>query len=218
MIDFCKSCIDPSRPITGEEASSEGYATPRSLETPVQKCPSLHQIRDPYASRHPASLRLTEEEKRQRLAKFDPKGSNTGSTRTKSNITPAEDPMTSPNNESIYTILIKLPEANNSGFGASGAWKNSSNSSGNSGNSNSNDAKSNTNKSSKSRTSIQQLLSEPDPALIKTMKRCDSEHLRGNNFPRGQQQQGRNGGRNGSNATASCSSGISRTVPTTPGK
>ena len=177
MIDFCKSCIDPSRPITGEEASSEGYATPRSLETPVQKCPSLHQIRDPYASRHPASLRLTEEEKRQRLAKFDPKGSNTGSTRTKSNITPAEDPMTSPNNESIYTILIKLPEANNSGFGASGAGKNSSNSSGNSGNSNSNDAKSNTNKSSKSRTSIQQLLSEPDPALIKTMKRCDSEHL-----------------------------------------
>ena len=53
MIDFCKSCIDPTRPM-GEDASSEGYATPRSLETPVQmasKCPSLNQIRDPYASR-----------------------------------------------------------------------------------------------------------------------------------------------------------------------
>ena len=53
MIDFCKSCIDPTRPV-GEDASSEGYATPRSLETPVQmasKCPSLNQIRDPYASR-----------------------------------------------------------------------------------------------------------------------------------------------------------------------
>ena len=47
MIDFCKSCIDPTRPM-GEDASSEGYATPRSLETPVQmasKCPSLNQIR-----------------------------------------------------------------------------------------------------------------------------------------------------------------------------
>ena len=203
MIDFCKSCIDPSRPITGEEASSEGYATPRSLETPVQKCPSLHQIRDPYASRHPASLRLTDEEKRQRLAKFDPKGSNS---RSKSNIVPAECETTSPNNESIYTILIKLPEANNS---------NSEKKCSNSANSIDN-AKSNTNKSnSKSRTSIQQLLSEPDPALIKTMKRCDSEHLRSNNPPKGG---GRNGGRNGSNPASSGAVTVSRTVPTTPGK
>ena len=164
MIDFCKSCIDPSRPITGEEASSEGYATPRSLETPVQKCPSLHQIRDPYASRHPASLRLTDEEKRQRLAKFDPKGSNS---RSKSNIVPAECETTSPNNESIYTILIKLPEANNS---------NSEKKCSNSANSIDN-AKSNTNKSnSKSRTSIQQLLSEPDPALIKILELDSKDH------------------------------------------
>ena len=185
MIDFCKSCIDPTRPITGEEASSEGYATPRSLETPVQKCPSLHQIRDPYASRHPASLRLTEEEKRQRLAKFTPKA----------NMTP-EDP-TSPNNESIYTILIKLPETTSSNSGKASSSQNS----------NLTDQKS----KSKSRTSIQQLLSEPDPALIKTMKRCDSEHLRSNNVPRGQ---GLN--RNGAGGTAR--NPVSRTVPTTPGK
>ena len=150
MIDFCKSCIDPTRPMTGEEASSEGYATPRSLETPVQKCPSLHQIRDPYASRHPASLRLTEEEKRQRLAKF------ATSSGRKSTTTP--DP-TSPNNESIYTILIKLPETSHSSKNPTEKTLNS-------------------NTKSKSRTSIQQLLSEPDPALIKTMKRCDSEHIR----------------------------------------
>ena len=186
MIDFCKSCIDPTRPITGEEASSEGYATPRSLETPVQKCPSLHQIRDPYASRHPASLRLTEEEKRQRLAKFTPKA----------NMTP-EDP-TSPNNESIYTILIKLPETTSSNSGKASTSQNS----------NLTDQKS----KSKSRTSIQQLLSEPDPALIKTMKRCDSEHLRSNNVPRGQGHANRNG------AGGTARNPVSRTVPTTPGK
>ena len=54
MIDWCKSCLDPTRNITEEASSEGGYATPRSLETPVQinsKCSSLNQIRDPYASR-----------------------------------------------------------------------------------------------------------------------------------------------------------------------
>jgi hypothetical protein len=127
MIDFCKSCIDPTRPM-GEDASSEGYATPRSLETPVQmasKCPSLNQIRDPYASRHPNSLRLTEEEKRQRLLKFtkplkkefdslkhhadcgvggagvNGNGNGGGSC--------SAGGAGGPNADSIYTILIKLP-------------------------------------------------------------------------------------------------------------
>ena len=66
---------------------------------------------------------------------------------------------------------------------------------------------------SKSRTSIQQLLSEPDPALIKTMKRCDSEHIRSaSNNVNARGRNGRNHPGNNSNNTAS------RTVPTTPGK
>ena len=124
MIDFCKSCIDPTRPV-GEDASSEGYATPRSLETPVQmasKCPSLNQIRDPYASRHPNSLRLTEEEKRQRLLKFtkplkkefdslkhhaDCGGGGAGVNGNGSGG--GGGGAGGPNADSIYTILIKLP-------------------------------------------------------------------------------------------------------------
>ena len=112
----------------GEDASSEGYATPRSLETPVQmasKCPSLNQIRDPYASRHPNSLRLTEEEKRQRLLKFTKPlkkefdslkhhadcggGGVAGVNGTGSGSCSAGGGAGGPNADSIYTILIKLP-------------------------------------------------------------------------------------------------------------
>ena len=106
---------------------------------------------------------------------------------------------TSPNNESIYTILIKLPETQKSS---------------NSEKSNSNSNSAGTTKS-KSRTSIQQLLSEPDPALIKTMKRCDSEHIRSasnNIVSNARGRNGRNHPGNNSNNTAS------RTVPTTPGE
>ena len=125
MIDFCKSCIDPTRPV-GEDASSEGYATPRSLETPVQmasKCPSLNQIRDPYASRHPNSLRLTEEEKRQRLLKFTKPlkkefdslkhhadcGAGGGAGVNGNGSGGGGGGAGGPNADSIYTILIKLP-------------------------------------------------------------------------------------------------------------
>ena len=120
VIDFCKSCIDPTRPI-GEDASSEGYATPRSLETPLQiasKCSSLNQIRDPYASKHPASLRISEEEKRQRVAKFAKNiGANhaplLGTTEKGLQASGSQDGSggggPANGNESIYTILIKLP-------------------------------------------------------------------------------------------------------------
>lgn len=50
LLSWCRSCLDPERAL-GEEPSSEGYATPRSLETPVQmasKCSSLNLIRDPF--------------------------------------------------------------------------------------------------------------------------------------------------------------------------
>lgn len=185
MIDFCKSCIDPSRPI-GEEASSEGYATPRSLETPVamagSKCPSLNQIRDPYASRHPNSLRMTEEEKRQRLAKFVPhvtkKPGNSTVVASVSNPpvngASAGGATAEPNNESIYTILIKLPPPVSTTKEAVSATK---------------------------RTSIQQLLSEPTDSIVSGMKRSDSEHIRRPIM---------------ASSSLSRSANASRTVPTTP--
>ena len=218
MIDFCKSCIDPTRPI-GEDASSEGYATPRSLETPVQmasKCPSLNQIRDPYASRHPNSLRLTEEEKRQRLLKFtkplkkefdslkhhaDCGGSGAGLNGNGSGGGGAGGP----NADSIYTILIKLPPPTKA---LSTGEKPSVSSQ----------------KAAAYSTSIQQLpsaaagscgsfagigaggLTSHEPvALASVMKRSDSEHVRGSKCLQNLQK-------SVNNSTAQ----YPRTVPTTP--
>ena len=79
LMDWCKSCIDPSRNINEEGSSEGGYATPRSLETPVQinsKCPSLNQIRDPYALKSHNSLKMTEEERIQKIQKFQNKSNN----------------------------------------------------------------------------------------------------------------------------------------------
>lgn len=215
VMDFCKSCIDPTRPI-GEEVSSEGYATPRSLETPVQmasKCPSLNQIRDPYASRHPGSLRMTEEEKRQRLAKFTspnyrPQASSSASAvasasapknsaleaAAKAKASSVEDMANDNETSSIYTILIKLPPPSNGNSGNSTAIANSA--SGSTANASSSVCAS---ASKKHRTSIQQLLSEPVASAEASvvMKRCDSEHVRRPN-------------------AANRSSTASRTVPTTP--
>ena len=220
MIDFCKSCIDPTRPI-GEDASSEGYATPRSLETPVQmasKCPSLNQIRDPYASRHPNSLRLTEEEKRQRLLKFtkplkkefdslkhhaDCGGSGAGVNGNGSGGGSCSGGGAGgPNADSIYTILIKLPPPTKA---LSTGEKPSVSSQ----------------KAAAYSTSIQQLpsmaagscgsfgsgaLTSHEPvALASVMKRSDSEHVRGSKCLQNLQK-------SVNNSTAQ----YPRTVPTTP--
>ena len=118
--------MDPTRNLAEEASSEGGYATPRSLETPVQinsKCPSLNQIRDPYASRHSNSIKMTEEERIQKIQKFQ-KVSNNHSNQP---------------DESIYTILIKLPPPSRS--------------------------------KTSTRTSIQQVLSEPSAAAEATKKR-----------------------------------------------
>ena len=72
--------------------SSEGYTTPRSLETPVQTGSSLTQIRDPYASRIPSMLRQTDSKQQQHLQA--------------SNATT--------DTESIYTIVIQFPSSSSS--------------------------------------------------------------------------------------------------------
>ncbi len=172
VIDWCKSCLDPSRNVS-DEASSEGYATPRSLETPVQKCPSINQIRDPYAHRRheqSSSLRMSEEERRQKIAKISGgsggasrAGSRRGHDTSSHSVATPQSPVdggVSSNNppvdsESIYTILIKLPPPSKGG-GGSGTHVNSSAS-------NNNSSLDKNNKLVKaSRTSIQQLVSEPE--------------------------------------------------------
>ena len=126
-------------------------------------------IRDPYASRHPTSLRLTEEEKRQRLLKFTKPSSSlkkdyhSGNSANNGNG-PASGPGNNcgPNAESIYTILIKLPPPTK----APPTGEKSS---------------INCQKASPYSTSIQQLPSagsEPGNALVSVMKRSDSEHVR----------------------------------------
>ena len=116
FINFCRSCIDPERSLgatpagesgggntcaAAEDHSSEGYTTPRSLETPVQNASNL--IRDPYASRLPSSLRHHNEFQRQVKGKQnDVKDKNVGTSQAIPTLT------VSPT-ESIYTILIRLP-------------------------------------------------------------------------------------------------------------
>ena len=116
FINFCRSCIDPERSLgatpagesgggntlaAAEDHSSEGYTTPRSLETPVQNASNL--IRDPYASRLPSSLRHHNEFQRQAKGKQnDVKDKNVATSQAIPTLT------VSPT-ESIYTILIRLP-------------------------------------------------------------------------------------------------------------
>ena len=100
-----------------EEHSSEGYTTPRSLETPVQANSNL--IRDPYASRLPSSLRHHNEQHRQQQLKEkqlqlhqqqqqqQQQGSKqAGEQKDQSATIPT---LTVSPSESIYTILIRLP-------------------------------------------------------------------------------------------------------------
>ena len=76
--------------------SSEGYTTPRSLETPVQTGSSLAQIRDPYASRIPPMLRQSDS-KQQQQQQQQLQASNTAT-----------------DTESIYTIVIQFPSSSSS--------------------------------------------------------------------------------------------------------
>jgi len=117
----CNSCAGEGFGVD-EYASSEGYVTPRSLETPVAasgKCPSLNQIRDPYApasgaSRH-APLRVTRSIEQQQLLRSGTGGSGGTSSSSASGTAtrqPQSTARTTPEDEdSIYTILIRFPPA-----------------------------------------------------------------------------------------------------------
>lgn len=177
-VTFCRRCVTPAS-VNGsgvnagecvDEASSDGYATPRSLETPVQlasKCPSLNQIRDPYASRLPTSLRISDEERRQRLKGLQQrqqerkqeyqqqqkqeKQEKEDKQQEKQEKQDNEQSSTSPNGNAIYTILIRLPPPSKSG--SNSVKSPNSNSVANN--------KNTDNGGTNFRTSIQQMLSEP---------------------------------------------------------
>lgn len=115
---LCASCIDPERI---EDASSEGgYATPRSLETPVQmasKCSSLnHTIRDPYATGY-TSRSSCHQQLRQSASvdqdKYPVTRANRPSTATAT--TTASSTSNGGGSESIYTILIRFPPSKSNG-------------------------------------------------------------------------------------------------------
>ncbi|TRY78349.1 hypothetical protein TCAL_01730 [Tigriopus californicus] len=117
ILRLCSSCIDSDRGMGGEEASSEGYMTPRSIETPVQltsKCPSLNLIRDPYATRFPILRPSASVEERLPCRQIQQGGGGGGG----GGLHPSqimERPPTSEDvgrpNENIYTILIRFPPA-----------------------------------------------------------------------------------------------------------
>ncbi len=98
----------------GADASSEGYTTPRSLDTPVQmasKCASLNHIRDPYATRIPVMLRQSDSVE-ERMQQQHPQRSSARHHYRAAAQTPP--PSTAPDSESIYTIVIQFPSSSSS--------------------------------------------------------------------------------------------------------
>ncbi|XP_013173153.1 PREDICTED: muscarinic acetylcholine receptor DM1 [Papilio xuthus] len=106
-----------------EEPSDAGYATPVSVETPLQssvsRCTSLNVIRDPYASRGGSGgssggdggtspLRRTYENPTAPIPAARDSRSLPPNTRINTTTSPAPKSASA---DSVYTILIRLPDA-----------------------------------------------------------------------------------------------------------
>ncbi|XP_040563560.1 muscarinic acetylcholine receptor DM1 [Lepeophtheirus salmonis] len=113
LFSWCSSCLDPDRhggnPGGVDDPSSEGYATPRSNETPLpttSKCPSLNYIRDPYANVNRYSRGEANRPKSLITTTSVNKDSNTmGSSDSPVGTTASGGG----DNNNIYTILIRFP-------------------------------------------------------------------------------------------------------------